>query len=60
MIVVAYPKSLECTTEENDLMQVAQQVNQEVHKLSEQEAQFVVDHYDLLTAAVCYAGFYAW
>ncbi|MGO1749137.1 MAG: hypothetical protein ACTHZR_02550 [Marinobacter sp.] len=48
MIVVADPKSLECTTEENDLMQVAQQVNQEVHKLSEQEAQFVVDHYDLL------------
>lgn len=48
MIVVADPKSLECTTEENDLMQVAQQVNQEVRQLSEQEAQFIVDHYDLL------------
>lgn len=38
MIVVADPNSLECTTEENDLMQVAQQVNQEVRQLTEQEA----------------------
>lgn len=48
MIVVADPNSFGCTTEENDLMQVAKQVNQEVHKLSQQEAQFVFDHYDLL------------
>lgn len=48
MIVVADPNSLECTTEENDLMQVAQQVNSEVRQLGDQEAQFVVDHYDLL------------
>ncbi|EBA00404.1 hypothetical protein MELB17_04772 [Marinobacter sp. ELB17] len=48
MIVVADPKSLECTTEENDLMQVAQQFNSEVRQLGDQEAQFVIDHYDLL------------
>ncbi|MDI9244535.1 type VI secretion system PAAR protein [Marinobacter sp. CHS3-4] len=48
MIVVADPNSLECTTRENDLMQIAAQVNQEVQQLSEQEAQFIVDHYDLL------------
>ncbi|WP_417513062.1 type VI secretion system PAAR protein [Marinobacter sp.] len=48
MIVIADPNSLECTSKENDLMQVAQQVNQQVRQLSEHEAQFVVDHYDLL------------
>ncbi|MEH6355124.1 MAG: hypothetical protein V7760_03745 [Marinobacter sp.] len=48
MIVVADPNSLECTTEENDLMQVAQHVNSEVRQFGDQEAQFVVDHYDLL------------
>ncbi|MBK1873684.1 type VI secretion system PAAR protein [Marinobacter sp. 1-3A] len=48
MIVIADPNSLECTIEENNLMEVAQQVNQEVRQLSEQEAQFIVDHYDLL------------
>ncbi|WP_375192370.1 type VI secretion system PAAR protein [Marinobacter sp.] len=48
MIVIADPESLECTVEENDLMTVAAQVNQEVRQLSEQEAQFIVDHYDLL------------
>lgn len=48
MIVIADPESLECTVEENDLMAVAAQVNQEVRQLSEQEAQFIVDHYDLL------------
>lgn len=48
MIVIADPNSLECTTKENDLMGVARQVNQEVRQLSEQEAQFIVDHYDLL------------
>lgn len=48
MVVIADPNSLECTSKENDLMQVAQQVNQEVRQLSGQEAQFIVDHYDLL------------
>lgn len=48
MIVIADPESLECTVKENDLMAVAAQVNQEVRQLSEQEAQFIVDHYDLL------------
>ncbi|WP_083394716.1 type VI secretion system PAAR protein [Marinobacter sp. AC-23] len=48
MIVIADPNSHECTIEENNLMEVAQQVNQEVRQLSEQEAQFIVDHYDLL------------
>jgi hypothetical protein len=48
MIVIADPNSLECTIQENDLMKVAAQVNQEVRQLSEQEAQFIVDHYDLL------------
>jgi len=48
MIVIADPDSFECTAKENDLMEVAAQVNQEVRKLSEQEAQFIVDHYDLL------------
>ncbi|MDO6822837.1 type VI secretion system PAAR protein [Marinobacter sp. 1_MG-2023] len=48
MIVIADPNSLECTVEENDLMQVAEQVNQEVRQLSEPEAQFIVDHYNLL------------
>ncbi|NWN91065.1 type VI secretion system PAAR protein [Marinobacter adhaerens] len=48
MIVVADPNSHECTIEENHLMEVAQQVNQEVRQLSESEAQFIVDHYDLL------------
>ena len=48
MVVIADPNGLECTIEENDLMVVAAQVNQEVRQLSEQEAQFIVDHYDLL------------
>ncbi len=48
MIVIADPESLECTVKENDLMAVAAQVNQQVRQLSEQEAQFIVDHYDLL------------
>lgn len=48
MIVIADPESLECTVKENDLMAVAKQVNQQVRQLSEQEAQFIVDHYDLL------------
>ncbi len=48
MIVVADPYSLECTVEENDLMRVAAQVNQQVRQMNEQEAQFIVDHYDLL------------
>jgi hypothetical protein len=48
MIVIADPNSLECTARENDLMQIAKEVNQQVRQLSESEAQFIVDHYDLL------------
>jgi len=48
MIVIADPESLECTVKENDLMAVAAKVNQQVRQLSAQEAQFIVDHYDLL------------
>lgn len=48
MIVIADPNSLECTTQENELMSVAAQVNQEVRQLNEKEAQFITDHYDLL------------
>lgn len=48
MIVIADPNSLECTARESDLMQIADEVNQQVRELSEEEAQFVVNHYDLL------------
>lgn len=39
---------MECTQEEADLMQVASQVNERVQALDEEEAQFLIDHYDLL------------
>lgn len=48
MIVVADPDSLECTARENDLMGVAARVNQDVRQLSSRQAQFIVDHYDIL------------
>ncbi|MAA67059.1 MAG: hypothetical protein CL581_20055 [Alteromonadaceae bacterium] len=48
MIVLGDPNGMECTREEADLMQVARKVNEDLRKLDEQEAQFLVDHYDLL------------
>lgn len=48
MIVLGDPQSMECTREEADLMQVAARVNAKVRSLDQDEAQFIVDHYDLL------------
>jgi type VI secretion system secreted protein VgrG len=48
MIILGDPNGMECTQEEADLMQVASQVNERVQALDEEEAQFLIDHYDLL------------
>lgn len=48
MVVLGDPEGTACTQEEADLMQIARQVNQQVHALNEEEAQFLTDHYDLL------------
>jgi hypothetical protein len=50
MIVLGDPQSMECTQEEADLMDVAAQVNARVRSLEQDEAQFIVKHYDLLEA----------
>ncbi|WP_228160701.1 hypothetical protein [Marinobacter bohaiensis] len=50
MIVLGDPDGQECTREEADLMSVASSVNEQVRSLSEDEAQFIVDYYDLLEA----------
>ena len=48
MIILGDPNMLECTQNEADLMNVASQVNERVQTLGEEEAQFLIDHYDLL------------
>lgn len=48
MIVLGDVDGAECTVEEAQLMDVADQVNREVDQLSEEEAEFLVEHYDLL------------
>lgn len=48
MIVLGAPDGQECTQEEADLMSVADSVNRQVRSLDEDDAQFIVDYYDLL------------
>ena len=48
MIVLGDPEGKECTSEEANLMEVAAQVNAKVRSLEQDEAQFIVKHYDLL------------
>lgn len=48
MIVLGDPDGISCTRQESDLMQVADQVNAQVWALDADEAQFIVDNYDLL------------
>lgn len=48
MIVLGDADGAECTVEEAQLMDVADQVNRDVDQLSEDEAEFLVEHYDLL------------
>ena len=50
MIVLGDPEGMECTSEESNLMEVAAQVNAKVRSLEQDEAQFIVKHYDLLEA----------
>ncbi|MFL1465083.1 hypothetical protein [Marinobacter sp. HN1S83] len=50
MIVLGDPEGMECTQEEADLMEVAAQVNAQVRSLEQDEAQFIVNYYDLLEA----------
>lgn len=48
VVVLSDPRSLQCTEEENRLMQVAQEVNEKNAELSYEDAQRTVDYYDLL------------
>lgn len=48
MIVLGDPNGFECTEEEARLMDVASQVNRDTRQLTEDEAQFLVENYDLL------------
>lgn len=48
MIVLGDPNGQECTAEEARLMDVASQVNRDTNQLTEEEAQFLVENYDLL------------
>lgn len=48
MIVLGDPEATECSIEEVDLMAVAEQVNAQVRSLDEDEALFLIKHYDLL------------
>lgn len=50
MIVLGDPEGMECTSKELDLMDVAAQANAKVRSLEQDEAQFIVNHYDLLEA----------
>lgn len=50
MIVLGDPEGRACTQEEADLMAVAAQVNAQVRSLEQDEAQFIVNYYDLLEA----------
>ncbi|WP_161629061.1 LysM peptidoglycan-binding domain-containing protein [Litchfieldella anticariensis] len=56
VIVLSDPRSMQCTQEENLLMQIAQEVNEVNSELSYEEAQRTVDYYDLLGAATGGAG----
>ncbi|MEO9522150.1 type VI secretion system PAAR protein [Marinobacter alexandrii] len=48
MIVLGDPEATECSVDEEDLMAVAEQVNAQVRSLDEDEALFLIKHYDLL------------
>lgn len=48
MIVLGDPEATECSVEEAGLMAVAEQVNAQVRSLDEDEALFLINHYDLL------------
>ncbi|MFM9271103.1 hypothetical protein ACJ7V3_12680 [Halomonas elongata] len=56
VIVLSDPRSMQCTKEENLLMQIAQEVNEQNAELTYEEAQRTVDYYDLLGAATGGAG----
>ncbi|SDM88693.1 LysM domain-containing protein [Franzmannia pantelleriensis] len=48
VIVLSDPRSMQCTEEENLLMQIAQEVNEINAELTYEEAQRTVDYYNLL------------
>ncbi len=50
MVVLGDPEGLECTQQEAELMEVAARVNAQVRSLEQDEAQFIVKHFDLLEA----------
>lgn len=56
VIVLSDPRSMQCTEEENLLMQIAQEVNEINAELTYEEAQRTVDYYNLLGAATGGAG----
>ncbi|MDR5868723.1 LysM peptidoglycan-binding domain-containing protein [Halomonas koreensis] len=56
VVVLSDPRSMQCTEEENLLMQIAQEVNEINAELTYEEAQRTVDYYDLLGAATGGAG----
>ncbi|MFG6139148.1 LysM peptidoglycan-binding domain-containing protein [Halomonas sp. B23F22_10] len=56
VVVLSDPRSLQCTEEENLLMQIAQEVNEKNAELTYEEAQRTVDYYDLLGASTGGAG----
>lgn len=56
VIVLSDPRSMQCTAEENLLMQIAQEVNEINAELTYEEAQRTVDYYNLLGAATGGAG----
>lgn len=50
MVVLGDPEGMECTQQEAELMEVAARVNAQVRSLEQDEAQFIVKHFDLLEA----------
>lgn len=56
LVVLGDPRSLQCTEQENQLMQIAQEVNARNAELTYEEAQRTVDYYNLLSAATAGTG----
>ncbi len=56
MAIISDPASRQCSREEAQLMEAAAQVEAALQELSEDEAQFMVEHYDSIGSFLGYSG----
>lgn len=56
MAIISDPDNLQCTQQEAQLMEAAGKVERALQELSDDEAQFMLEHYDTLGSFIGYSG----